>query len=72
MTVWYAGLDGNIEIKVHGKEMYVKLVIYEDYNEMHGQQNITFTYDGSQNPNRKPEINPLNAQLNPICHLLVL
>jgi hypothetical protein len=52
--------------------MYVKLVIYEDYNEMHGQQNITFTYDGSQNPNRKPEINPLNAQLNPICHLLVL
>jgi len=53
-TSWYAGLDGTIEMNVHGKELCVKLVIYKDYNEMHGQQIKKFTYDGSQNPNRKP------------------
>ena len=29
-----------IEINIHGKELCVKLVIYKDYTEMHGQQNI--------------------------------
>ena len=29
-----------IEINVHEKELCVKLVIYKDYTEMHGQQNI--------------------------------
>ena len=29
-----------IEINIHEKELCVKLVIYEDYNEVHGQQNI--------------------------------
>ena len=29
-----------IEINVHEKELCVKLVIYKDYIEMHGQQNI--------------------------------
>jgi len=29
-----------IEINIHKKELTVKLVIYKDYNEMHGQQNI--------------------------------
>jgi hypothetical protein len=28
------------EINVHEKELSVKLVIYKDYIEMHGQQNI--------------------------------
>jgi len=28
-----------IEINKHEKELSVKLVIYKDYNEMHGQQN---------------------------------
>jgi len=28
-----------IEIKIHEKELCVKLVIYKDYTEMHGQQN---------------------------------
>jgi len=31
-----------IEINVHQKELFVKLVIYKDYNEMHGQKNIKF------------------------------
>ena len=42
--------DGNIavrntqriEINIHGKEFYVKLFIYKDYNEMYHQQNIKF------------------------------
>jgi len=29
-----------IEINIHEKELCVMLVIYKDYNEMHGQQNI--------------------------------
>jgi hypothetical protein len=29
-----------IEIKLHEKELCVKLVIYKDFTEMHGQQNI--------------------------------
>jgi len=29
-----------IEINIHEKELCVKLVIYKDYTEMHGQQNI--------------------------------
>jgi hypothetical protein len=29
-----------IEINVHEKELCVNLVIYNDYTEMHGQQNI--------------------------------
>ena len=29
-----------IEINIHVKELFVKLAIYKDYNEMHGQQNI--------------------------------
>jgi hypothetical protein len=31
-----------IEINIHEKELCVKLVIYKDYTEMHGQQNIYF------------------------------
>jgi len=31
-----------IEINVHEKELCVKLVIYKDYDEMHGQQNIKY------------------------------
>ena len=31
------------EIKVHEKELCVRLVIYKDYTEMHGQQNIKFS-----------------------------
>ena len=31
-----------IEINIHEKELCIKLVIYEDYTEMHGQQNIKF------------------------------
>ena len=31
-----------IEINIHEKELCVKLVIYKDYGEMHGQQNIKF------------------------------
>jgi hypothetical protein len=29
-----------IEINIHEKELCVKLVIYKDYTDMHGQQNI--------------------------------
>ena len=29
-----------IEINIHEKEIYVKLVFYKDYTETHGQQNI--------------------------------
>jgi hypothetical protein len=29
-----------IEINIHEKELCVKLVMYKDYTEMHGQQNI--------------------------------
>jgi hypothetical protein len=29
-----------IQINIHEKEMCVKLVVYKDYTEMHGQQNI--------------------------------
>ena len=29
-----------IEINIHEKELCVKMVIYKDYAEMHGQQNI--------------------------------
>ena len=29
-----------IEINIHEKELCVKWVIYKDYTEMHGQQNI--------------------------------
>ena len=29
-----------IELNIHEKELCVKLVIYKDYTEMHGQQNI--------------------------------
>jgi hypothetical protein len=29
-----------IEINIHEKELWVKLVIYKDYTEMHGQQNM--------------------------------
>jgi len=38
MTVWCVGLDER-EINIHEKELCVKLVIYKDYTEMHGQQN---------------------------------
>jgi len=31
-----------IEINIHEKELCVKLVIYKDCTEMHGQQNIKF------------------------------
>jgi len=27
------------------KELCVKLVVYKDYTEMHGQQNIEYSYD---------------------------
>jgi hypothetical protein len=33
-----------IEINVHEKELCVELVIYKDYTEMHGQQNIKFCF----------------------------
>jgi len=29
-------------MNIHEKELRVKLVIYKDYAEMHGQQNIKF------------------------------
>jgi len=29
-----------IEINIYEKDLYVKLVIYKDYTEMHGQQSI--------------------------------
>ena len=29
-----------IEINIHEKELCVKLVIYKDYTEIHGQQNV--------------------------------
>ena len=32
----------SIEINIHGKELCVKLVIYKNYTEMHGQENIKF------------------------------
>jgi len=32
-----------IEMNIHEKELCVKLVIYKDYTEMHGQQNIKLT-----------------------------
>ena len=32
----------SIEINIYGKELCVKLVIYKNYSEMHGQQNIIF------------------------------
>ena len=32
-----------IEINIHEKELCVKLVVYKDYTEMHGQQNIKTT-----------------------------
>ena len=35
-----------IEINMHEKELCVKLVIYKDYTEMHGQQNIKFYNTG--------------------------
>ena len=31
-----------IEINIHEQEMFFKLVIYKDLNEMHGQQNIKY------------------------------
>jgi len=31
-----------IGINIHEKELCVKLVIYKDYTEMHGQQNIKY------------------------------
>ena len=31
-----------MEINIHEKELCVKLVIYKDYTEMHGQQNIKY------------------------------
>jgi len=36
MGKWLPG----IEINVHEKELCFRLAIYEDYTEMHGQQNI--------------------------------
>jgi len=33
-----------IEINIHEKELHVKLVIYKDCTEMHGQQNIINSY----------------------------
>ena len=42
-----------IEINIHQKEMCAKLIIYKDYTEMHGQQNIKlrakFKYEGLPN-----------------------
>jgi len=35
---------GRREISIHEKELCVKLVIYKDYTEMHGQQNIKLFY----------------------------
>jgi len=29
-----------IEINIHEKELFVKLVIYKDYTEMHDQQDV--------------------------------
>jgi hypothetical protein len=34
-----------IEINIHEKELCVRLVIYKDYTEMHGQQNIKSAYE---------------------------
>jgi len=35
-----------IEINMHEKELCVKLVIYKDYTEMHGQQDTKFYNTG--------------------------
>jgi hypothetical protein len=35
-----------IEINIHEKELCVRLVIYKNYTEMHGQQNITKSKPG--------------------------
>jgi hypothetical protein len=32
----------SIKISIHEKELCLKLVIYKDYTEMHGQQNVKF------------------------------
>jgi len=46
------------------KELCVRLVIYKDYA-YNVNFNVTLHVSGSG-------VNPLNAELNPICHLLVL
>jgi hypothetical protein len=35
-----------IEINIHEKELWVKLVSYKDYTEMHGQRNTKFSHLG--------------------------
>jgi hypothetical protein len=48
MSYWYSSADDGhmaarnmyrIEINIHEKKFCIKLVIYKDYTEMHGQQN---------------------------------
>jgi len=41
MGTWLS--ETRIEINIHEKEMWVKLVIYNYYTEIHGQQNIKYT-----------------------------
>ena len=38
-----AGNMQSIEINIYGKDLCVKMVIYKNYNEMHGLQNIKFS-----------------------------
>jgi len=40
MGTWLPEICRVLEINIHEKELCVKLVIYKDYTEMHGQQNI--------------------------------
>jgi len=39
------------EINIHDKELWVKLVIYVDYTETHGQQNIRLSNNISEDLN---------------------
>jgi hypothetical protein len=56
-----------IEINTHEKELCVKLVIYKDYTEMHGQQNV-IVIQGVQNTTLLKK--GVSADLAQACWLL--
>jgi hypothetical protein len=43
-----------IATNIYEKELYIKLVIYKDYTQMHGQQNIKFQQLYWNTRNRTP------------------
>jgi hypothetical protein len=56
------------EINVHEKELCVKLVVYKDYTERHGQQNIKFyialsspCHNGHFTLNHTPQLHQLQS-----------